>query len=162
MKLKLRTLIRIISFQKYLMWLKFPRKTVLNLSALALSLILSCGYLSGQNLIGSNYMEIRNFMKENRKDMHFKTVRNTSFSYLKYSDYSDSQTLLFFLTPDSICKSERLVFDRRLKAGKLKELDDNYTKMGIDRWMETRGGKKYLLKFIEEDWSCTITIEPEN
>jgi hypothetical protein len=144
------------------MWLKFPRPFGVNLSVLTISLILSCSYLHGQNLIGYNYMEIKKFMNENRKDMHFNTVHNNTFSYLKYSDNYDSQTLLFFLTPDSVCKSERLVFDRGLKSQKLKELDENYVKVGKDRWMETRGSRKYLLKFIEEEWSCTIMFEPEN
>ena len=37
-------------------------------------------------------------MKQNRKDMHFNNVKNSMFSYLKYENSSDSQTILFFLT----------------------------------------------------------------
>jgi hypothetical protein len=122
-------------------------------------MIIISGRLSGQNLIGYNNNEIRKFMKENRKEMNFSNVRNSTFSYLKYSDNTDKQTILFFLTPDSVCKSIRLICDTTMKPEKLNELNANYKSIGDDRWIDYHGGKNYLIELRDEKWSCTITIE---
>ena len=123
-------------------------------------LMLSCCCTYGQNLIGYNYLEIRMFMRENRKDMNFNNVRNNKFIYLKYSDNSDSQTILFFLTQDSVCKSVRVICDNTVKTEKVKELDSNYKKAGENRWIDNHNGKDYLIEVKDETWSCVITIEP--
>lgn len=93
--------------------------------------------------------------------MHFNKVRNSLFSYLKYSDNADNQTILFFLTPDSVCKGVRVICDNTLKPEKIKELNANYKKIGDGKWVDNHNGKSYLIKFKEEEWSCSITIEPE-
>jgi hypothetical protein len=124
-----------------------------------LLLSLSCSY--GQNLIGYNDDAIRKYMKENMKEMNIETVRNKMFTYLKYSDNFDSQTILFFMTPDSVCKSVRVICDNTLKSEKIKELDKAYTRVAADRWIDKHDGKNYLISFKHEQWSCTITIEPD-
>lgn len=98
---------------------------------------------------------------ENRKDMHFNSVKNSMFSYLKYSNNSDSQTILFFMTPDSVCKSVKVICDSMLKPEKIRELDAKYKRIGDYRWTDLRDGKNYLVKFKEEEWTCSITIEPD-
>jgi hypothetical protein len=118
-----------------------------------------CAY--GQNLIGYRNSEIRKFMKENRKDMNYDKVRNTLFSYLKYSDNYDRQTILFFLTPDSVCKSIRVICDSTMKNEKIGELDTNYKKIADDSWVDDQNGKKYLITLKDEKWSCSITIVPD-
>ena len=123
-------------------------------------MVASC-YTFAQNLIGYNDAQIRNFMKQNRKDMHFNNVKNTLFNYLKYSDNSDSQTILFFLTPDSVCKGVRVICENTMKPEKIKELDASYKRIGDDKWVDIHNGKNYLIKLKEEEWSCSITIEPE-
>lgn len=124
-------------------------------------LMVASGCSFAQNLIGYKDAQIRNFMKQNRKDMHFNNVKNTLFSYLKYSDNSDSQTILFFLTPDSVCKGVRVICENSMKPEKIKELDASYKRIGDDKWVDNHDGKNYLIKFKEEEWSCSITIEPE-
>ena len=52
--------------------------------------------------------------------MNYDKVRNNLFSYLKYSDNYDRQTILFFLTPDSVCKSIRVICDSTMKTEKIK------------------------------------------
>ena len=92
--------------------------------------------------------------------MNFNNVRNNKFKYLKYSDNSDSQTILFFLTQDSVCKSVRVICDNTVKTEKVKELDSNYKKAGENRWVDNHNGKNYLIEVKDETWSCVITIEP--
>jgi hypothetical protein len=133
----------------------------MKIAALCIFLIISCSYVSGQNLIGYNYSEIRNFMRENRKDMHSNKVKNSMFSYLKYSDNSESETILFFLTPDSICSSMRVICDPLQKKDKIRELDATYKRIGNGKWIDKHDDKNYLIKFEDEEWSCTITFEPD-
>ena len=115
--------------------------------------------LSGQNLIGYNEKEIRQYMRDNQKNMDFqKFTNNSTFKYLKYVDRDDSQTLLFFLTADSVCKSIRLVCDKSLKKMKTKEFDNIYKKGGENIWTEIKNGKRYIIELKDEDFSLSITF----
>jgi hypothetical protein len=99
-------------------------------------------------------------MKENKSDMNINKVNNYSFNYLKYTDNSDSQTLLFFLTTDSICRSIRIICDTVVKTEKIKEYNSLYKKKGENIWVDTRQGKDYLIEMRDEQWCSVITIEP--
>ncbi len=127
---------------------------------LLLSLFSFSCLLSGQNLIGFKDFEIRRFMKENKGDMNINKVNNYSFNYLKYTDNSDSQTLLFFLTTDSVCRSIRIICDSIVKTEKVKEYNSLYKKKGENIWVDTRNGKDYLIEIRDEQWCSVITIEP--
>jgi hypothetical protein len=129
--------------------------------ALLTFLIITGSGAFGQNLIGYNDTEIKKFMKQNRQDMHYNSVKNSMFSYLKYSNSSESQTILFFLTNDSVCKGVRVICDNSLRTEKIKELDASYKRISDDRWVDNHNGKNYLIKFKDEEWSCSITIEPD-
>jgi hypothetical protein len=133
----------------------------MKISSLCTILLFTCCYAYGQNLIGYSDMEIRKFMKENRKDMNIDNVKNSLYSYLKYSDNTDMQTILFFLTPESVCRSVRVVCNTALKSEKIKELDSAYARVGDGKWIDNHDGKNYLISFREEKWSCTITFEPD-
>ena len=114
----------------------------------------------GQNLIGYKNDEIRKYMKENRKDMNFDRVTNSKFIYLKYSDNYSSQTLLFFLNKDSICKSIRVICDESVKAEKIKEFNNVYKMKRDNTWVDSRNGKDYIIKLNDDKWASIITMEP--
>jgi hypothetical protein len=115
--------------------------------------------LSGQNLIGYNEKEIRQYMRDKQKNMDYQNFTNNStFKYLKYVDRDDSQTLLFFLTADSVCKSIRLICDKSLKTQKTREFDNIYKKGGENVWTEIKEGKKYIIELKDEDFSVSITF----
>jgi len=101
------------------------------------------------------------YMKEKRHDMNYNNVINSKFNYLKYSDNSENETVLFFLTPDSVCRSVRIICDESIKSQKIKELDSKYVKKGENKWIDKRGSKEYLIEIMEGKWSCIISIEPE-
>jgi hypothetical protein len=124
-------------------------------------LILSCVCNYGQNLIGFKEKEIMKYMKENWHNMNYNNVINSKFNYLKYSDSSENETILFFLTPDSVCRSVRIICDESMKSQKIKELDSKYAKNGENKWIDKSDGKKYLVEIMEGKWSCIISIEPE-
>jgi hypothetical protein len=116
--------------------------------------------LNGQNLIGSNEKEIRKYMADNQKNMTFQNFTNNStFKYLKYSDADETQTILFFLNEQLVCKTVRLVCDKSLKTQKIKDFNSLYKKAGDNQWTETKNGKSYLIEIKDEEWSFNITIK---
>jgi hypothetical protein len=128
---------------------------------LFVSFILFCVIAQSQNLIGLNGKEIREYMKANYNDMNYNKVVNYKYQYLKYSDNSENQTILFFLGRDSICKEVRVTCDTGLKQQKLKELDSRYKKSSENSWIEKRNGKNYNINMKEGKWSLVISIEAE-
>jgi hypothetical protein len=131
---------------------------IITLSAV---LILICICTQSQNLIGYKENEILKYMKENCSDMNYNNVVNSKVSYLKYSDSSENQTFLFFLNPDSVCRSVRIICDINMKSQKVKEFDSKYLKKGENKWVDKQGGKNYFIELMEGKWSCVISIESE-
>jgi len=132
-------------------------KLISVLAALILTLFVS----NGQNLIGYSAAEINKYMSANRSDMNKENVINKSFRYLKYSDKYDTQTFLFFLNSDSVCTNIRMVCNNNIRNSRIKELDSAYSKLNENLWRDTRAGKNYLIKLKQEEWSFSITVEPE-
>lgn len=125
-------------------------------------LVVSLCTATGQNLIGYKQDEIKRYMKENLKEMNLNRVNNDKFNYLKYSDISDSQTILFFLDKDSVCRSIRITCDENTKQQKIKEFNSVYEKKGENSWVDKRQGKSYMILMRDEDWASVITIVPVN
>jgi hypothetical protein len=99
-------------------------------------------------------------MKDNRSEMNYNNVVNSQFSYLKYSDNLEKQTILFFLNKDSVCKSVRIICDLSMKTEKLNELNSLYKKSGENRWIDKKAGKNYNVEMKDGNWSSIISIEP--
>lgn len=125
--------------------------------ALLLTLTFNCA--NCQNLIGYRGKDILKYMKENRSEMNLNNVVNSQYSYLKYSDNLEKQTILFFLNKDSVCKSVRIICDLGMKAEKLNELNRLYKKNGDNRWNDKKEGKNYDIEIKDETWSSVISIE---
>jgi hypothetical protein len=143
------------------MLLKFLSQYGMKALTLITALLISGIRADGQNLIGYSYRDIRKYMNENCRDMSFNNVTNNKFNYLKYTDSSDSQTLLFFFNQDSVCKSVRLICDNGLKAGKIKEFNSLYQRSGENRWIDRRDKKDYFVEIKDDKWSFAITIESD-
>ena len=128
---------------------------------LSISFILLCFIAQSQNLVGFKGKEIRKYMKENHSEMNYNKVVNNKFSYLKYSDNSENQTMLFFLNRDSVCNEVRITCDPGLKQQKIKEFDSRFKKDGEYGWIEKRDGRNYRILMEDGKWSFVISIEPE-
>ncbi len=100
-------------------------------------------------------------MKENYRNMNFQITNNSKFRYMKYVDNEDTQTLLFFLKSDSLCKSETMICDKNLKDAKIKEFDRIYSKKGENIWIEVLNGRHYIIELVDEPWSFSVTIRPD-
>jgi len=112
-----------------------------------------------QNLIDHNKEYIIKYMKENRREMSFNNVINKKYTYLKYSDKSNNQTLLFFLDKNAVCTSILMICSFSIKNEKTKEFNAIYQSNGKNKWINKRNGKDYLIEMKDETWSCIITIE---
>ena len=99
-----------------------------------------------QNLIGYKAADIKKY---------------TSFSYIKYSDKYDTQTILFFLSPDSVCKSIHTICNKNIRSEKIRELDSLYSRSGENIWTDKKPGKNHRVKLVDDEWSFSVTIEPE-
>lgn len=138
--------------------MRFLNKQIMKKLALIALLLPFFTILSAQNLIGYKENEIRKYMSENMKDLSLNKVTNNKFIYLKYSDTSDSYTTLFFLGPDSVCKSIRIICDDEAKARKIKEFNTLYKRTGENHWVDRKNGKEYQIILVDNEWSSTITI----
>lgn len=133
----------------------------MKLFSLVLVLLLVSITGNSQNLIGYKADDIRNYMSGSRSDMNMEKVKNKLFTYLKYSNKYDTQTMLFFLNPDSICQNIRIICNNSIRDIKIGELDSSFLKSGKNRWIDSRSGKNYYIRIDDNEWSFSITIEPE-
>jgi len=143
------------------MLLRSHRRNHIRIVILSAAMMSICIYTHSQNLIGYKAKDILKYMKMNHSDMNYNNVVNSKFSYLKYSDNNEDQTILFFLNSDSICRSERIIFDLKLKPVKSKELDSKYIKNGDNKWIDNHGGKTYNIELMDDNWSSVISVESE-
>jgi hypothetical protein len=102
-----------------------------------------------QNLVGLKSTEIKEYMKKNKRELSPENVINSKYSYLKYTNIGNTQTILFFLNNDSVCRSMRMIYDLTLKKETINELNTHYFKSGEDKWIDNKNGKEF-----------TVTIEP--
>jgi len=133
----------------------------MKLFSLVLVLLLVSITGNSQNLIGYKADDIRNYMSGSRSDMNMEKVKNKLFRYLKYSNKYDTQTMLFFLNPDSICQNIRIICNNSIRDIKIGELDSSFLKSGKKWWIDSRSGKNYYIRIDDNEWSFSITIEPE-
>lgn len=129
---------------------------------LILILILTSALSYSQNLVGYNEKQIVDYMKANCKGMSCENVSNKNYKYLKYTNSYNTQTILFFLNDNSVCKTERLICDYTEKIEKVKEYDKSYRKTGENSWIDSHDGTDYLVELKNEEWSFVFTISKVN
>ena len=130
------------------------------MKTLIIGMLLIASVAGVPNLVGFSETEIKEYMKENEKIFVYQNITNNStFKYLKYTDRSETQTLLFFLDTELKCKAVRLVCEKSLRSQKVKELDSQFRKTSGNTWIETKNGKDYLIELREEDTTFNITIQ---
>jgi hypothetical protein len=112
-----------------------------------------------QNYIGMTGSDIISNMDKSMQGFtRQKDVVNENFNYLKYESNDGLQTLLFFLGQKNRCVEVRLIFDKSLYSEKVKHNDDNYTKVGENRWTEKKGRKVYSITMTDDEWFYTVKI----
>jgi hypothetical protein len=114
--------------------------------------------ICGQNLIGLNDNEIKKYFKDYQKEFNLQKDNNTSFRYLKYTDYAETQTNLFFLSDKYVCTKIRIICDGILKSQKIRELDSLYKKESNNTWTEIKDNIIYIIELKDDKWYFSIDI----
>ncbi|HEX2920575.1 MAG TPA: hypothetical protein VHO50_05355 [Bacteroidales bacterium] len=122
---------------------------------------LFCQATNAQDLIGNNCGEVKEYMRENHKQMSLSNTNNNNYRYLKYSDSSGSTTMLFFLDSDSLCNNIRIICDKNAKKDFVNEYNSKYKRVGENIWLDTKPDRKIRFELSDEEYSSTISIKAE-
>ncbi|BDX39153.1 hypothetical protein CYCD_25080 [Tenuifilaceae bacterium CYCD] len=115
----------------------------------------------GQNYIGIHKDDIKKLTSKEYKGFIFeKEVKNGDRSFIKFVNVIDEQTLLFMLNQEGICTSVSRMYNTWLYDQVVKELKENYKKVGSDTWTEVKDGKEYEIKLKHGEWFITVTTRP--
>jgi hypothetical protein len=113
-----------------------------------------------QNYIGMHKDEIIATMKDSQKNFKLNTSYvNPHYNYLKYEDPINEVTILYFLSEEDKCKLIRKMYDYSNINDVEKELNENYTKVGKNKWEFRELLQKYSVELTEGDWFFTVTIK---
>lgn len=118
--------------------------------------------LEAQNMIGMEKDDIMEEMSTRFKNFKLNTSAvNHAYKYLKYEDYINQITILYFLSDDNKCTLVRKMYDYSNINDVLKELNNTYKQDGKNHWSDIKNGKKYDIELKEGDWFFTVTIKPK-
>ncbi len=84
---------------------------------------------------------------------------NKAYNYLKYEDFVNEITVLFFLSEDDVCKRVRLISDYSNLNDIILNLNSYYESNGDNRWKYSVDKKDYAVNLDEGDWFFTVTIK---
>ncbi len=119
-------------------------------------LILSAG-LQAQHFIGLHKDNVIKLMRENYREFYNdNSFTNKHFNYLKFVDNTGSQTWLFFLTEDDICKYHKRMVDYAYMNEIETELNGRGMKTGSDEWEYMSKGKSYTVTLTRDEWFFTV------
>lgn len=113
----------------------------------------------GQNYIGMHKDSIQKTLRKDFPDFRpDNSTTNSTYSYLKFVDRVNEQTVLFFLSKDNRCTRVRWVSDYSNLTDIRKMLDSKYTRMGDKTWYYKAGGKEYSITLDQEQWYFTVSF----
>ena len=122
-----------------------------------LMFFISCFTTKSQEVIGLHADSIKVIMNENLPEFVLNTTStNKVYNYLKYEDHTGTQTMLFFLTDNDICRYFKRICDYSLYSNIVGYLNENFENTNDTLWTsETDQGE--LQKVLKkEDWFFTI------
>ena len=114
----------------------------------------------GQQYIGMHKDEVRDTMKQYKKDLfEDNTSRNTVYNMVKYIDNLGNQTLYYFFSEQDTCLYSKWVCDYSMLNKVVSDLNRDYTQSAEDSWYYTYEGKEYRITLATGDWFFTITTK---
>jgi hypothetical protein len=121
-------------------------------------LVLHVALTQGQTFIGLSQDEIGIQMKSIHPEFKLdKGAVNHTFRYLKYVDKITEQTILFFLSEDSLCTYVRWISDYANLNDVIGMLNNKYKKVDTNSWTYTEKGQAYTVNLVEEEWYFTVS-----
>jgi hypothetical protein len=112
------------------------------------------------HFIGLQKNEIKKIMSNEYSQLKLNTSNvNKAYNYLKYEDFVNEITVLFFLSEDDECKRIRLMSDYSNLTDVLNLLNSYYEINGKNTWKYSVDKKNYAVNLDEGDWFFTVTIK---
>lgn len=110
-----------------------------------------------QTYIGKHKNEVKQLMKDNRKDISLdESSKNTVYNLLKFVDYNDTQTYLFVFNKNDTCEYYKLIYDYSFLHEIQKELDEKYTRSEEGLWYFSDENKKFEVTLKKDDWYFSV------
>jgi hypothetical protein len=112
------------------------------------------------HFVGLQKNEIKRIMSDEYSQLKLNTSNvNRAYNYLKYEDFVNEITVLFFLSDNDECKRIRLMSDYSNLSDVLNLLNSYYEIIGKNKWKYSVGKKNYAVNLDEGDWFFTVTIK---
>ena len=117
----------------------------------------------GQNFIGMTKEEIKQTMKESKKEFYFsKEVNTGKYHFLKFENMDETKTMLFMLSDEEKCKYTKLMCDYSLLKSFEDSLNSNYEYQKNMKWIDSHeeSEQDYLIELEKKDWFFTVKTSP--
>jgi hypothetical protein len=122
-----------------------------------LFIVISSGWVLGQNYVGAHKLTIKKEMKENYRDFYFSKEVLGKSSFVKYEDRDGYRTLLFVLDENGYCKYQILMCDYSLLRPTIDSLNKNFEYQNDLTWYDFISGKdNYLIRLKKEEWYFSV------
>jgi hypothetical protein len=118
--------------------------------------------VSGPHFIGRHKAEVKELMKQERKDLHVDDLSvNRVYNILKYIDRTGDQTLLFVFSKQDTCLYSKWMCDYSMLNAVMADLNSKYSQSAEDTWTYIHEGVPYIITLTAGDWYFTITTRKE-
>ena len=115
----------------------------------------------GQNFIGMTKEEIKQTMKESKKEFYFsKEVNTGKYHFLKFENIDETKTKLFMLSDEGKCKYTKIMCDYSLLKSFEDSLNSNFEYQKNMKWIDRHEGADYLIELEKKDWFFTVKTSP--
>ncbi len=121
-------------------------------------------HVKAQHYYGLTRDELISSMKAEHPEFLLQSnVQNPKFKYLKFVDALDRRTWLFFLDEGGKCSIVKLMNDYDYLRETIDWLNENFSKNGKDRWLESRTTRPLDIELSRGEWYFTVMMkEVEN
>ena len=120
-------------------------------------LLVACFQVQSQALIDLSKEEVKLIIKREYKDLapDGRIVKQKYKNYLKFVNRKQTRTLIVYFK-DDIAISSKLVCDYDEQEVVVAELDNNYTKVGENRWEYKNMNMAYMVELRDEEYYFTV------
>ncbi len=119
---------------------------------------LTTSQVIGQEFVGMHADSVKQLMRASHKDFSLNTSSiNKYYHYLKYEDRIGTQTFLFFLDEENICKFYKQIFDYSLQKKVIKDLNRRFVNSGDTLWTHEADMRIVSKKLKKTEWFFSIT-----
>lgn len=124
---------------------------------ISLFLLLFLSPVNGQKLVGLHKKEIMKIMHEKYPSFIIDgTAVNTKYSYLKFIDIYNQETLFCFLNTAEECYLSRLMSDYSNLKSRVSQLNKENYRVRKNEWKYKVGEQEVTVQLKKEEWYFTL------